>query len=82
MENKTLSEQARALRKNYMRKWRQAHPEKDREYHVRYWNKKASELTQEEREALAAEELEAMREALAPGFELEIPNFDFDNLFD
>lgn len=81
MENKTLSEQARALRKNYMRKWRQAHPEKDREYHTRYWNKKAAKLTQEERDALAAEELEAMREALAPDFELEIPNFDFDEYF-
>jgi len=36
-----LSEQARKLRNAYQRAYRRKHPEKLKEYNIRYWEKKA-----------------------------------------
>lgn len=36
-----LSEAARLARNRYQREWHQAHPEKEREYRQRYWERKA-----------------------------------------
>jgi len=40
---KNLSEQARKLRNEYQRKYRQRNPEKIRQYNVNYWEKLARE---------------------------------------
>lgn len=43
-----LSEQARKLRNAYQRAYRRKHPEKLKEYNMRYWEKKAAQLTPEQ----------------------------------
>lgn len=76
-----MSEMARKLRAEYMKKWRKAHPEKAAEYTAKYWNNRAARLTEEERAELAAAELEAMQEAGLPDFDLDF-DFDIDKDFD
>ena len=36
-----MTDQARQLQREYISKWRKAHPEKQREYNRRYWERKA-----------------------------------------
>lgn len=36
-----MTEAAKEARKLYYRKWRKDHPGKDKEYHKRYWERKA-----------------------------------------
>jgi len=43
MEN--LSEKARKLRNEAMRKWKKRNPDKVRQYQLNYWEKKANEYT-------------------------------------
>ena len=38
-----MTEEQRQARREYKRRWRQAHPEKCREYQVKFWTKKAEE---------------------------------------
>jgi len=38
-----MTEQAKEARRKYYREWRKKNPGKDREYHKRYWDKKAQE---------------------------------------
>ena len=42
-----LSEEARQLKNQRAREWRRKNPEKEREYHERYWEKKAREAATE-----------------------------------
>ena len=44
----TLSDKARELHNAYQRKWRRKNPEKLKEYNMRYWEKKAAQLTPEQ----------------------------------
>jgi DNA-binding NarL/FixJ family response regulator len=41
----TLSEKARQLRNEAMRKWRAKNPDKIRQYNLKHWEKKAKEYT-------------------------------------
>ncbi|WJQ02174.1 hypothetical protein QT234_18195 (plasmid) [Geobacillus stearothermophilus] len=41
-----LSEQAKAARREYHRKWREKNREKVRMYQKRYWERKAKEVAQ------------------------------------
>lgn len=47
----TLSKEAKEARKAYRKKWREEHPEKVREYEARYWEKRAKQALEAEREA-------------------------------
>lgn len=46
-----LKEMAREKNREYKRKWREANKDKIREYNQRYWEKKALEAIEEEKEA-------------------------------
>lgn len=39
----TMTEEAKKARREYYKKWRKDHPGKDKEYHARYWTKKAAQ---------------------------------------
>lgn len=39
-----MTEQAKEARRAYLRKWKQANPDKVKEQNARYWEKKAAEL--------------------------------------
>lgn len=41
--NTTIEEEARAEERAYKREWQRRNPEKVKEYHRRYWEKKARE---------------------------------------
>lgn len=41
-----LTESAKAARREYKRKWAQAHPEKVREQQRRYWERRAAQAEQ------------------------------------
>ena len=43
-----MTEEAKAARSAYMRKWAKEHPEKIREYARRHWEKKAAALKDED----------------------------------
>ncbi len=47
-----MTEEALKARREYYKNWRKKNPHKDKEYHERYWSKKA----QEGQETAAAEE--------------------------
>lgn len=47
--NKELSDKARELKRNYHREWQRKNKDKVREYNLRYWERKAEELTECER---------------------------------
>lgn len=44
---KKMTEEAQKARREYYRNWRKNHPGKDREYHNRYWEKKAAQGAKE-----------------------------------
>ena len=46
-----MTAEARALRSEYMREWREKNPTKNAEYKARYWEKRAAELKAGEGEA-------------------------------
>ena len=46
-----MTAEARALRSEYMREWREKNPTKNAEYKKRYWEKKAAELKARKGEA-------------------------------
>jgi hypothetical protein len=46
-----MTEKAKEARRLYYREWRKKNPEKEREYHRRYWDKKAQAEAQGERGA-------------------------------
>lgn len=46
-----MTAEARALRSEYMRAWREKNPTKNAEYKKRYWEKKAAELKARKGEA-------------------------------
>ena len=46
-----MTAEARALRSEYMREWREKNPTKNAEYKKRYWEKKAAELKTRKGEA-------------------------------
>jgi DNA-binding NarL/FixJ family response regulator len=39
-----LSKEARKLRSEYQRKWKQEHPDKVKQYFINYWEKKAGNV--------------------------------------
>lgn len=43
-----MTEEAREARRAYYRDWHKKNPTKDKEYHARYWDKKAKQLQQQE----------------------------------
>lgn len=51
MPQVTLSKEAKEAQKAYRKKWREEHPEKVREYEARYWEKRARQAIETEREA-------------------------------
>lgn len=51
MPQVTLSKEAKEAQKAYRKKWREEHPEKVREYEARYWEKRAKQAIEAEREA-------------------------------
>ena len=46
-----MTAEARALRSEYMRAWREKNPTKNAEYKKRYWEKKAAEMKARKGEA-------------------------------
>lgn len=46
-----MTAEARALRSEYMRAWREKNPTKNAEYKKRYWERKAAELKARKGEA-------------------------------
>ena len=46
-----MTAEARALRSEYMREWREKNPTKNAEYKRRYWEKRAAELKARKGEA-------------------------------
>lgn len=46
-----MTEEARALRSEYMRAWREKNPTKNAEYKKRYWERKAAEMKARKGEA-------------------------------
>ena len=38
-----ISDTAKSIQREYLRSWREQHPEKVREYNRRYWEKKAAQ---------------------------------------
>lgn len=50
MATVTMTPEARAAAARYMREWRRKHPEKQREYNARRWERKAQQF-KAEREA-------------------------------
>ena len=46
-----LSEAARLARNRYQREWHQAHPDKEREYRQRYWERKAKQDAEKRQKA-------------------------------
>lgn len=51
----TMTAEARAARARYMREWRKKHPEKQREYDAKKWERKGRQI-RAEREAAADNE--------------------------
>lgn len=45
-----LTTQARAIRAAYLREWRKRNRDKQREYERRYWERKANDVQQQEKE--------------------------------
>lgn len=45
-----LTTQARAIRAAYLREWRKRNRDKQREYERRYWERKANDVLQQEKE--------------------------------
>lgn len=45
---KSMTDDARKAKNEYLRRWRAAHKEKVREYNDRYWNKKAATAEEQE----------------------------------
>lgn len=43
-----MTEEAKRLRRQYLRDWRKANPEKSEEYSRRYWEKKAAKQAQKQ----------------------------------
>lgn len=39
-----MTEQARAARREYLREWRQKHPDKVKEHAARYWERRAQQM--------------------------------------
>jgi hypothetical protein len=39
-----MTEEQKVARREYKRRWRQANPDRCREYQVRFWTKKAEEI--------------------------------------
>ena len=50
-----LSEAARLARNKYQREWHRAHPEKEREYRQRYWERKAKQDAEKRQKAAESE---------------------------
>ena len=50
-----MTAEARALRSEYMRAWREKNPTKNAEYKKRYWERKAAELKAGKGEAVQSE---------------------------
>lgn len=50
-----MTAEARALRSEYMREWREKNPTKNAEYKARYWEKKAAERKARKGEAVQSE---------------------------
>ena len=50
-----MTAEARALRSEYMREWREKNPTKNAEYKRRYWERKAAELKAGKGEAVQSE---------------------------
>lgn len=46
-----MTEEQKAARREYKRRWRQANPDKCKEYLVRFWTKKAEEYRSAEKES-------------------------------
>lgn len=44
-----LSETARQLRNEYIRRWRQKNPDKKKQYEINYWERQANSLPIEQR---------------------------------
>lgn len=53
-----MTAEARALRSEYMREWREKNPTKNAEYKKRYWEKKAQQLAAEREAAKNEQESE------------------------
>lgn len=49
---KNATEAARLAYNAYIRAWRQAHPDKVREHNLRYWEKKAASMQEEQQPKL------------------------------
>lgn len=45
-----MTEEQKVARREYKRRWRQANPDRCREYQVRFWTKKAEEIKAAETE--------------------------------
>ena len=54
-----MTAEARALRSEYMRAWREKNPTKNAEYKKRYWERKAAELKARKGEAGQSEKTNA-----------------------
>lgn len=53
MENIGLmSEQAKEVRNDYLRKWRRRNPDKMRAYNIAYWERKAEDLQEWKAESI------------------------------
>ena len=50
-----MTAEARALRSEYMRAWREKNPTKNAEYKKRYWEKKAAEMKARKGKAVQSE---------------------------
>ena len=50
-----MTEEQKVARREYKRRWRQANPDRCREYQVRFWTKKAEEIKAAETEQDTAE---------------------------
>ena len=42
-----MTEEAKQARRDYYKKWRKDHPDKDKQYHSRYWERKAKALEEQ-----------------------------------
>ena len=47
---KKLTEAAKVARREYKRRWNEMHPEKQKEYEQRFWERKAAEQTKQKQE--------------------------------
>lgn len=46
-----MTEEEKAARREYKRRWRQANPDKCRAYQIKFWTKKAEEYRNAEKES-------------------------------